>query len=84
MLCKGSGQSMLQCDHEEADTRICIHFNDALTKGARNFLLSTVDTNVIVILVSIYFKLYSSFSDISIFVGFGAGKHFKYYKNNKN
>jgi len=79
VVCKGSGQSMPQCDHEEADTRICVHLNDALMKGARNFLVSIVDTDVIVILIGIYFQLYSSFPDISLCVGFGAGKHFKYY-----
>ena len=69
---------MSQCDHEEADTRIFVHLQDALTKGARNFLISTVDTDVIVVFVGIYFQLYSLFPDISILVGFGAGKHFKY------
>ena len=73
---------MSQCDHEEADTRIRVHLQDALTKGAHNFLISTVDTDVIVVLVCVYFQLYSLFPDISILVGFGAGKHFKCYNIN--
>ena len=47
---------MSQCDHEEADTRICVHLQDALTKGTRNFLISTVNTDVIVVLVAFTFS----------------------------
>jgi len=38
---------MQLCHQEEAtDTRICEHVVDALEKGARNILVTTVDTNV--------------------------------------
>jgi len=57
---------MSQCDHEEADTRICVHLQDALTKGARNFLISTVDTDVIVVLVGVS----SSFTVCSLILAY--------------
>ena len=44
-------------DHEEADTRMCLHVLHALSKGAQNMLVSTVDTDVIVILVGIFHRL---------------------------
>lgn len=48
---------MSACDHEEADSRICIHVQDAVRNGASKVLVRTVDTDVIVILVGIYFQL---------------------------
>ena len=74
---------MSPCCHEEADSRICIHVQDALQKGARNILVSTVDTDVIVVLVSIYFHFCDVFHDVNICVGFGHGKHFRHYSINK-
>jgi len=73
----------MQCCHqEEADTKICVHVNDALKKGARNILVRTVDTDVVVLLVSIFCQLHSAFSDFNIWVGFGIGNHFRYYDIN--
>jgi len=70
----------MQCCHqEEADTKICVHVNDALKKGAHNILISTVDTDVVVLLVSLYCQLYDTFSNCNIWVVFGTGKHFRYY-----
>ena len=83
VVCKGSDQLMSPCRHEEADSRICIHVQDALQKGARNILVSTVDTDVIVVLVSIYFHFCDVFHDVNICVGFGHGKHFRHYSINK-
>ena len=37
---------MVQCDHEEADTRIAIHIEDSLRNGARTILVRTVDTDL--------------------------------------
>ena len=55
-------------DHEEADTRMCLHVLHALSKGAQNMLVSTVDTDVIVILVGIFHKplVREGISDITI------------------
>ena len=43
---------MQACNHEEADTRMLIHLLDAVTNGATTCLIRTVDTDVIVILVT--------------------------------
>ncbi len=56
VICKGSHTgSMGVSDHEEADTRMCIHIQDAMQKGAKKILLRTVDTDVIVILAGNFF-----------------------------
>ena len=73
---------MQLCHQEEADTRLCVHVLDALEKGARNILVTTVDTDVVVLLASMYFQLSNTFSDLQIWVGFGTGNHFRYYDIN--
>ena len=50
-----STQFLQDCDHEEADTRIALHLYDAINRGARNVLVRTVDTDVIVILIGLFF-----------------------------
>ena len=73
---------MLDCDHEEADTRICIHLRNTLERGARNILVSTVDTDVIVLLISVYFQVNDTFSGFNVWVRFGTGNHMKFYDIN--
>ncbi len=46
---------MPSCDHEEADTRLIVHIVDALNKRQSTFLVRTVDTDVVVILVGKFF-----------------------------
>ena len=70
---------MLSCDHEEVDSRMCIHVKDALNKGAHKIYIRTVDTDVIVILVSVFLNLQDNYPDTQLWVGFGTGKSFKYY-----
>jgi len=70
---------MQLCHQEEANTRLCVHVLDALEKGACNILVTTVDTDVVVLLASMYFQLSSTFSNL---VGFGTGNHFRYYDIN--
>ncbi len=43
--------------HEEADTRLALHLFDVINHGARNILVRTVDTDVIVILIGLFFTL---------------------------
>ncbi|KAG1666280.1 putative aldolase class 2 protein [Nymphon striatum] len=79
VISKGSSLPMSVCDHEEVDSRICVHIQDALKKGARTILVRTVDTDVIVILVGLFFNFLSAYHDIDLWVAFGMGKHFQYY-----
>ena len=69
-------------DHEEADTRMCLHVLHALSKGAQNMLVSTVDTDVIVILVGIFHKLREAYPNTQLWVAFGKGRHFRHYHIN--
>ena len=55
VLCKGTGVQMSSCDHEKADTRMCVHIKDCLEKGARVLFVRTVDTDVIVIIAGFFF-----------------------------
>ena len=67
-------QAMLQCDHEEADTRLVVHIVDALKKGLSTCLVRTVDTDVIIILIEIFPYLITVNSDANIWVAFALAK----------
>ena len=53
----GLSVPMDDCNHEEADTRIMVHIRHALEQGAETVLVRTVDTDVVVILVGLFFDL---------------------------
>ena len=48
---RGASHSMQLCGHEEADTRILVHLQDALANGSTTCLVCTVDTDVVVIII---------------------------------
>ena len=71
----GSGHPcMLECSHEEADTRIVVHIVHTLQQGMRKIEIRTVDTDIIVILAGVYFKLVMAYQLLDIWVAFGKGK----------
>ncbi len=79
----GSGISnMLECNHEEADTRIVVQIVHALQQGMKRIEVRTVDTDVIVILAGAYYKLAMTYPLADIWVAFGKGKFFKFYSIN--
>ena len=82
VVSKGSSEPMPATDHEEADSRMCLHIADALQKGAKTVMVSTVDTDVEVILAGIFFDLQEKHPDVHLWVAFGKGKHFRYYHIN--
>ena len=45
--------SLVPCSHEEADTRMLLHVQDALQQGNRKTFLRTVDTDVLVLAVAL-------------------------------
>ena len=45
-IIRGSNWSMGPCNHEEADTRLIVHLQDAILNGCYNSLVCTVDTDV--------------------------------------
>ena len=46
VIIRGSNRSMGPCNHEEADTRLIVHLQDAILNGCYNSLVCTVDTDV--------------------------------------
>ena len=73
---------MLECNHEEADTRIVVHIVHALQQGMKRIEVRTVDTDVIAILAGAYFKLALAYPLADIWVAFGKGKKFRFYSIN--
>lgn len=78
----GACINMIDCNHEEADTRIMVHTLHALEQGAKTVLVRTVDTDVIVILVGIFHDLLVVQPLADIWIAFGMGKKYRYYHIN--
>ena len=62
------------CSHEEADSRMLIHVMHALEEGNRTFMIQTVDTDVIVILLGKFNDVFSRYPDFDVWIKFGVGK----------
>ena len=74
----GTNHHMQACNHEEADTRILIHLQDALDNGATTCLVRTVDTDVIVIIVGKFYDLLQQYPAADIWLAFGTGTKFRH------
>ena len=70
--------AMGNCNHEEADTRMVVHLINALENGL-NSIVRTVDTAVIVILVSEFHTIQEVYPEAGILIAFGTGKNIRYY-----
>ena len=57
VLSNQPGCTMDKSDHEEADSRISLHVHDTLRKVATSILVRTVDTDVVAILVGVFYCL---------------------------
>lgn len=66
------------CDHEEADTRMLVHLQDALDNGATSCLVRMVDTDVVVTTISKFHSLLANHPTADIWIAFGTGKNFSY------
>ena len=62
------------CTHEEADTRMMIHVADCVAQGYTKVTIRTVDTDVVVIAVSVVNPLHLQ----ELWIAFGTGKTFRY------
>lgn len=69
-----SSADISPCFHEEADTRLFIHIKNAVLSGHKFVLLSTVDSDVIVIATSM-FQTLKEFGLQDLFVEYGVGKN---------
>ena len=79
------GQRVAELDasgHEEADTKIVTHVQDALKAGHRSIVVKTVDTDVVIILLGTHQRTISSYPDADVWVAFGPKKTFRYYHMN--
>ena len=68
------------CTHEEADARIFVHCLDSVREGNKRPLICKVDTDVVVIVISVFRWLSAS----EIWIAFGSGKAFRYIEVHKN
>ncbi|CAH3151254.1 unnamed protein product [Porites lobata] len=62
------------CTHEEADTRIILHLEDAVTEGFNKISIRTVDTDVVVLAVAAAQR----HRNTEIWIAFGTGKSFRF------
>ena len=69
---------MPECNHEDADTRMLIHLQDALENGGNNCLVRTVDTDAIVIIVEKLHYLREQHPAADVWIAFGTGRNFRY------
>ena len=74
--------SMPDNDHEEADTKILLHLQNALQTGSCACLVRTVDTEVMVIITGKFCKLQAMCPAAEIWIAFGTGKNFTYFHIN--
>ena len=75
VLCINHPDVSAPCTHEEADTRIILHLEDAARKEYKTVLIRTVDTDVVVLAIAA-----ADYLDISeLWIAFGAGKNFQYF-----
>lgn len=65
--------SVSPCKQEEADTRMILHLRHAAEQGHKKAYLRTVDSDVVILAVSLFHDLGLS----EVWVGFGTGKTYK-------
>lgn len=70
----GIEEPVPDCSHEEADTRIFVHLSHAVKHGHTSIIIRTVDSDVVVLAVSVAAKL-----PVQIWLAFGTGKKFRYF-----
>ena len=82
VVCIGSSNPMLDCNHEEADTRIIVHVSHALQTSMQTIKVRTVDTDVVTILIGAFYDLTAIQPQADIWVAFGMGKNYCFYSIN--
>ena len=70
------------CSHEEADTRIMLHVQDAINHGYTRIAIRTVDTDVLVLAVAALSHL-SGPAKLELWVTFGTGANLRYIAAHK-
>ena len=68
-----NSQVQLPCSHEEADSRMAIHIMNALEEGNNTFLVRSVDSDVVIILLGKLDEIMTRYPDTDIWIRFGKG-----------
>ena len=71
VISRGTHQCMDSSNHEEADTRILVHLQDALNNGTTTCLVHTVNTDVVVIIVGKLHTLLNDHPSADVWIAFG-------------
>ena len=61
------------CNHEEVDTRVFLHVKDMARNGYKKLAIRTVDTDVLILVISFFHELKVDVDEL--WVEFGAGKN---------
>ena len=67
--------NLIPCSHEEADTRMLLHMVDANQMGHKKILIRTVDTDVVVLAVSMARTIHE---ENELWIAFGNGNGCRY------
>jgi len=81
-ITRGMAESILDCQQEEADTRMVFHLLDTLKTGSAACFMQTVDTDVICILIGKFHSLQEHCPQLSIWIAFGTLKKFMHLSIN--
>ena len=73
--------NLTPCNHEEANARVFLHLKDMTKQGHRKMVIRTVDTDVLVLAVSVYEQLQEEMEEL--WVDFGARKNRKFFPIHK-
>lgn len=83
VISRGTDRCMDSCNHEEADTRILVHLQDAFNNGATTCLVRTVDTDVVVIIIGKLHAMLTDHPSADVWIAFGTGKSFTHIHVNE-
>ena len=75
-LARSSTPNLTPCTHEEADTRMILHAADAVQEGHQKIVIRTVDTDVLVLAVTLADMLREQ--QVEVWVAMGTGSHLRY------
>lgn len=67
-------KNLASCSHEEAETHLLLHVNDAVQKGCRKACVHTIDLDIVVTVIAMFNKIKPD----ELWVALGTGSHFWY------
>ena len=67
------------CTQEEADTRMMVHLKDMIDNGSKTICVKTVDSDVMVILVGLFYKIKRSENVGNIWLEYGTGTNLRFF-----